>query len=138
MMTSPRAVATLLSVVAVAAAGPTAASAAKHQGAGKTKAAAVKHAKRTAGAARQIAGTPSGALPVMPGATAVAELQGGSTGDGRLGEQACERLGELADEAYRNGDGALIGGNMVAAERYYDYANALVDYGLDNGCFFIW
>ncbi|MBX5442978.1 MAG: hypothetical protein IRZ32_15800 [Solirubrobacteraceae bacterium] len=134
-MTSARTIAALLSVAAVAAAGPATASAAGPQGA--TKAATAKKAKRS-GALRRAAGTLPGGLPIALGATTVAELQGGSTGDGRLGEEACRRLGELADEAYRNGDSELIGGNVVAAERFYDYGNALVDYGMDNGCFFVW
>jgi hypothetical protein len=88
--------------------------------------------------ARHVATSPLGGLHgSISGTTAVA-IQGGSTGDGRLGEEACERLGELADEASDRGRDAMLEGNGPQAQNSFDYAEAIVDYGLDNGCFFVW
>lgn len=133
---SRRTVAAALAIASVAACVPGVASAAKHTGAA--------HAGKQIGAAkvltsaRHVVTGPLGGVHGPVGGTTSVELQGGSTGDGKLGEEACERLGELADAAFTRGDQALLDGNGPQAANSYDYANALVDYGMDNGCFFVY
>ncbi len=125
-----------LAAAALAACAPGVASAAKHTGA--AHAGSRTAATKTMTAARHVVTSPLGGVHGNLGGTTFSALQGGSTGDGKLGEDACERLGELAEEAYDKGDQAMIDGNEPQANNSYDYANALVDYGLDNGCFFVY
>jgi hypothetical protein len=134
-MMSRRTVAAALAIASVAACVPGVASAAKH-----TSARAGSHtaATKTMTQSRHVVTGPLGGVHGTIGGTTVSELQGGSTGDGKLGEEACERLGELADQAFTRGDLATIDGNQPQANNSYEYANALVDYGMDNGCFFVY
>lgn len=136
MFTVPYRRTTLAAVAATALAActPGVASAAKHAG----PAHAGTQASKVTTSARHVATSPFGGFHGVTRGTTFAELQGGSTGDGKLGEEACERIGELATDAYEQGDRALIDGNVPQAENSYDYANALVDYGMDNGCFFVY
>jgi hypothetical protein len=130
-----RALASALAVAGVAAGVPGVASAAKHDGVRAGSQVATTQAKSQA---RHVLTSPLGGFHGSVHGTAIAEIQGGSTGDGRLGEEACERLGELADEASDRGRDAMLDGNGPQAQNSFDYAEAIVDYGLDNGCFFVW
>jgi hypothetical protein len=129
-----RALAVALAAAGITACVPGIASAATHNGA---RAGSPVATTKSTSQARHVATSPLGGLHGSVSATAVA-LQGGSTGDGRLGEEACERLGELADEALNQGRDAMDGGNGPQAQNSFDYAEALIDYGLNNGCFFVW
>jgi hypothetical protein len=130
-----RALAFALATAGIAACVPGVASAAKHDGARAGSHVATTQATSQA---RHVATSPLGGLHGSVLGTGTVEIQGGSTGDGKLGEEACERLGELADEASDRGRDAMLDGNGPQAQNSFDYAEAIVDYGLDNGCFFVW
>jgi hypothetical protein len=72
-------------------------------------------------------------------ATAAArqQIQGGSTGQGPFNEQQCEDLGKKAEGYNKSGYDKLANkGDIDGAQRDGAAAQALVDYGMDNGCFF--
>lgn len=132
---SRRALASAVVTAGIAACVPGVASAAKHDG---VRAGSQVATTQAMSQARHVVTSPLGGFHGSVFGTTSVEIQGGSTGDGKLGEEACERLGELADEASDRGRDAMLDGNGPQAQNSFDYAEAIVDYGLDNGCFFVW
>jgi hypothetical protein len=76
--------------------------------------------------------------PVATSGVAAAKIEGGSTGDpGSLDEKTCEALGEKAQEYNQKGFNEIANdGDLVAGQADGAAAQAVVDYGMDNGCFF--
>jgi hypothetical protein len=88
-----------------------------------------------ASAATPKAGTPApSAIPVTQ--SSARGIQGGSTDGNAVHEAVCTVLGARANSALENGDTAQSGGNTAQALSDYQLAQAIVDYGMDNGCFF--
>jgi hypothetical protein len=74
--------------------------------------------------------------PVRTGTVSQARIEGGATGDG-LSEKECEALGDKAEELNAKGfDEIANNGDVTAGQADGAAAQAVVDYGMDNGCFF--
>jgi hypothetical protein len=63
-------------------------------------------------------------------------IQGGSTGQGPFTEAQCEALGDKAESYNKSGFDKVVSGDVDGGQRDGAAAQALVDYGTDNGCFF--
>jgi hypothetical protein len=88
-----------------------------------------------ASAALPKAGTP--APPAQPVTQSSARgIQGGSTDGDQAHDAYCSVLGSNANGALQAGDKAAGEGNPPAAADQYALAQAIVDLGLNNGCFF--
>ena len=82
------------------------------------------------------AGTPAPSAQPVTQTSARQTIQGGSTDGDQAHDALCTVLGSNANNALQNGDAALKAGNAPQAVADYQLAQAIVDNGLDNGCFF--
>src|SRR5207244_2874879 len=90
---------------------------------------------QTASARSRPAGTVP--APVVTTSVSAAKIEGGSTGDGGFDEKTCEALGAKAEEYSQKGFNEIANnGDLVAGQADGAAAQAVVDYGMDNGCFF--
>ena len=74
-------------------------------------------------------------VPVKTAPVSQARIEGGATGDG-FSEKECEALGDKAEEYNKKGFNEVVNGDINAGQADGAAAQAVVDYGMDNGCFF--
>ena len=88
---------------------------------------------RTSG---QTTTTTGGTRPVPTGTVLAAKIQGGATGDGDMSEADCEKLGDIAENFASTGLEQVKNGDLTAGQANGAAAQAVVDLGMNHGCFF--
>lgn len=84
------------------------------------------------GAQRRAAGGTTQAPPSQP---SVAAIKAHPTGNSQQDEY-CAAVGQLIDEAEREGDNAALRGDEASADAWYDLADEFIDRATQNGCRF--